>query len=507
MTQNKVEQTTLTGRLQAPPHALLHAEILSPQFHYELKHMLPWYLLIEKVLLVEYGRMGLIEPAAVIEIGALLDQITPEVLVADPVANMSDIAFALEQYVEQRLKKAVSNWHVDRSRNDFQACAQLMFAREQLFATVEELFPLLQAIDSLAERHREVVMPGYTHYQAAQVISPAFYLSAFSSQLLSTARRLLAVYDDINTCPLGAGAMAGVQLPWDRSNMAQLLGFTAPQPHALIAVASRDWLLQIAGELSQLSVVISRVVTDFISWGSSEYAYIDLPDELSGISSAMPQKKNFPIFERIRGKTAHISAFAIDFLLGQRNTPYTNLVEVSKEASSQFHTICTTTQTVLRLLTIVIERLSFCEARMKTACQREHLSAFTLANLLTLEAGIPYRKAQTIVGRYIVQALEQELDPWQIDSELLRLTSRHYGYELTLADATLQAACQSDLHLQSKTSAGSTHPQAVRELLAHQRESLAYLQAAWLQRRTYLKDCYQDLNRQLVNRGEEIEEC
>src|SRR3954471_20289762 len=97
MEQDKSVPMALTGRISASPSMLLHEEILGPQFHYELRYLLPWYLLIEKVLLVEYRRMNLIEPAAVGEIGTLLDQITSETLVANPTTNMSDIAFAIER--------------------------------------------------------------------------------------------------------------------------------------------------------------------------------------------------------------------------------------------------------------------------------------------------------------------------------------------------------------------------------------------------------------------------
>ena len=95
------KQVTLTGRIQATPDALLQDLLLNPQFTYELHHLLNWYILIEKVQLLEYERLGLLGREAVVAISTLLDQITPQTLLADPQINMADMAFAIEQYVER----------------------------------------------------------------------------------------------------------------------------------------------------------------------------------------------------------------------------------------------------------------------------------------------------------------------------------------------------------------------------------------------------------------------
>jgi len=494
MSLREDREQTLTGRIQAGPSALVHDEVLAAQFDYELRYLLRWYILIERVLLLEYERMGLLEREAVIDIGTVLGRVTREAITADPEVNMSDIAFAIEQYVACRLQGAVGAWHVDRSRNDFQACAQFLFGRDQLFGIVDDLSAFFRAVHRSARNVTEMVMPGYTQYQPAQVISPGFYLAALSEQALSTLRSLLETYDGINVCPLGAGAMAGQELPWDRARMAKLLGCRAPQRHALVAVASREWLLRIAGELSILSVSLSRFVTDLIYWASGECRFIDLPDELSGISSVMPQKKNFPILERIRGRTGHVSAFYVDFLLGQRNTPYTNLVEVSKEAGSHLITLFTAMQSVLRLFTVTIEHMRFQEDRMRAACEREYLGGLTLANLLTLHEGIPYRTSQVIIGRYIVAAMKRQLEPRNIDRSLLKLACQQYGYDVHLSNEMFNFAFDVDQNLRAKTSLGSTQPHAVRQLLTLQAEEMNRVCSKWKRRRADVEDTYRRLN-------------
>ncbi len=490
---HKVKEAQLTGRIAASPDTFLHEEILAPQFNYELQHLLPYYILIEKVLLLEYSRMKLLSKTSVTDIGRILDQITPAGLVPDPTVNMSDIAFAIEQFVEKRLDSEVYAWHVDRSRNDYQACAQLMFGRELLLELIEALSTFIQATHALAIKHTTYVMPGYTHYQAAQVITPGFYLAALCEETLNASRRLLSLFHEINVCPLGSGAMAGQYLQWDRSHMANLLGFEASQRHALVSVASRSWLLRLAGEVSTFSAVLSRFFTDFICWSSSEYGFIDFPDELSGISSAMPQKKNFSLLERIRGKTAHISAYYTDILMGQRNTPYTNLVETSKEAGSNMYPLFKTMQSICKLSTIIMERVQFRTDRMQEVCRQQYLEGFTLANYLTLHEHIPYRKAQVIVGHYIAAALEQHRQPWQIDETSLRQLALSAGYPVNLSREVLQSIFTSECELYSKQSVGSTHPEHMQALLLSQLEELQHLQADWSRQRTNIEKADQNV--------------
>ncbi|GHB56794.1 hypothetical protein GCM10010347_28650 [Streptomyces cirratus] len=487
----------LSGRIRSGPSELLHDEVLAPQFRFESRHLLHHYAAIEKTLTAEYARMGLVTADEARDIATLLDGVGADTLTAEPGANMSDIAFALERHVEAGLPRPVVRWHVDRSRNDLQACAQVMYGRDQLTRFADALLELADVTVELAGATCDMPMPGYTHFQAAQVITPGFHLAAVAEHLLHTQRRLVQTYDGIDACPLGAGAMAGQELPWDRDRMARLLGFSRPQPHALTAVASRRWSAELTAELSLLGTALSRFTTDLLTWGSSEYGFIELPDELSGISSAMPQKKNYPVLERIRGRTAHLTAFHLDVLLGQRNTPFCNLVEVSKEAGTHLLNAFDSAHGTVRLLTEVLRRLGFRPATMRAACEREFLGGFNLANALTLTGQVPWRTAQVIAGRYVVLAAAAGAAPAPGRPDLLAGAAAEHGVALTAPEALLAAAFDVDLGLRRMVSAGSARPASVRELLRAQREELALLRTDWARRARAVRAAAEETDRAL----------
>jgi argininosuccinate lyase len=474
---------TLTGRIDGVPGDVWNEEVLAPQFAYEAEHLLRHYVAIEKVLLLEYLRMGLVDAQNAVAIGRRLDSVDAEAVRADPKENMSDISFAIERHVTAGPVEPFAAWHVDRSRNDLQVCAQLMSARERLADTAGDVVDFGLAVLHLAAGCVDLPMPGYTHAQAAQIITPGFYLAALASETLATARRLLAAYDDIDACPLGSGAMAGQELGWDRERMALLLGFARPQPHALVAVASRGWALALASESANFAITLSRFMTDLMAWGGSEYGFLDLPDSLSGISAAMPQKKNFPVLERIRGRCAHVAGLAFDLGQGQRNTAYTNTVEVSKEAGGRLREQADALRSTLRLALAVVHSLSFRADRMREACQNEYLGGFSLANQLTLRHGVPWRTAQVIAGRYVKEAIARGLTPQTPDGDLLESIAVDAGHRLGATGAVLATALSVDEGLRAKSSAGSTHPDSVAVMLEEFAEGFQRCRDQWSTRR------------------------
>jgi argininosuccinate lyase len=453
----------LTGRTTSPPGDILRAEVLEPQFDQDVEYLLPYLLQVEKVLLTEYERLGVLDTAAVRAIVAALDEIAVQGLTPDPWANLSDLALAVERRITTTLE--VPAWHVDRSRNDLQATAQLMNGRVRTLEAVQDLLGCAAAALPLAARYVGDVLPGYTHLQAAQVITPAFFVTAITEHLLHSARRLLATYDGFDLCPLGSGALAGQELDWDRHRMAALLGFAGPHPHALVAVASRSWLVELSAECSILAVGLSRLLTDLMTWAGSEHGLLELPDDLAGISSAMPQKKNYPILERIRGRTAHLAAWHLDVVMAQRNTPYSNSVEVSKESSTQLDPALRSLRSLLRLFTEVLERAIFRTDRARARCNDEYLGGFSLANRLTLDHGLPWRDAQVVAGRYAVAALARGAAAGDVDGPLLAELAREHGCHVADAESVLRDAFDLDAELMRRQSAGSANPDQVRLLL------------------------------------------
>ncbi|WP_326641100.1 lyase family protein [Streptosporangium sp. NBC_01755] len=487
----------LTGRISAGPDELVRREVLRPQLEFEAEHLLPGYLRLEQVLLLEYHRMGLLSTIDVATIAPVLSELDSETVRNLADAAMSDIAFTIERYAIERIGDIAPAWHVDRSRNDLQATAQAIYGRDRVLDTVDDLIGLGRAAHQLACREIDTMMPGYTHSQPAQVASAGFYFSAMSAQVLHSLHRMDTVYASVDTSPMGAGAMTGGELDWDRTRMARLLGFSSGDGHALIGVATRDWALEATAELCLIGVSLSRFATDLLTWSGAGYGFIDLPDEFSGISSAMPQKKNFPVLERLRGRTAQLAAGFVGVVLGQRATPFSNTIEVSKEAGTHVPLVFDQAGSVLRLFTAVLAGLRLRTDRLREVCETEYLGGLSLANRLCLDAGVPWRTAQVIAGRYIVAAVDRGLTPAEPDAVLLEQVGRDAGFEVTDAERLLTQAFDVDKALSAKRTTGSASGQSVRAMLNQQAADFDLVQQRWTARRRRITAAYATTDRLL----------
>ncbi|XKK38572.1 lyase family protein [Nocardiopsis sp. ARC36] len=203
----------LSGRVTEAPGEIVHDEVLEPQFSFEAAHYLRFYVLVEKVLLLEYERMGLLGREETAGIAEILHGMSAADLTAAAGENLSDIAFAMERVITRQIADLPPAWHVDRSRNDLQACAQLLFGREMLARSADGLVGLVRTLHARIPSLVDLPMPGYTHMQAAQVVSPGFHLAAMADQVLRSLTRLGQVYDGMDASPLGAGAMSGRSSP------------------------------------------------------------------------------------------------------------------------------------------------------------------------------------------------------------------------------------------------------------------------------------------------------
>jgi argininosuccinate lyase len=456
----------VTGRVGKSPHDLYISKVLKPQFDYELDHYLHHYISIEKVLLQSYEKMELLGKNEITEIITILNNMEKKSLSILSGGNLTDIALTIERYVNQKSENEITNWHLDRSRNDYQACAQLMYGREKWLELIDKMFHLNEEILEKAAKYFSHKMPGYTHYQSAQVINISFYLTAVSEHILASVKKMIQVLETMNgRCPLGSGAMSGQELPWDCDFMADLLGFTSYTGHALAGVASRDWVLEMGECLSYLGTNLSRFLTDFLMWGSSEQQFITFPDELSGISSSMPQKRNFPLLERARGKTSHLIGSYIDILLGQRNTTYSNLVEVSKESNKSLPLLLNNADDLLDLVILIFRYMEFNVDKTETRCSEEFFGGFSLANQLTIKNEIPYRAAQVIAGKFITYYIENNRKPHEVSSVLLTSICKDEGFVNSITTQELLEIFDFRKEIDRKITRGSTNDASVMKII------------------------------------------
>lgn len=296
--------------------------------------------------------------------------------------------------------------HTGRSRNDLKATVTTMRLRTWALDLIAEAVRLQLVLLSRARAHRDVVMPVYTHFQAAMPMTYGHYLTGVALALSRDTRATMEALSGLSACPMGAGAVAGCDLPINAGRVAALLGFDQPPIHAMDAVASRDVVLRLLAAVSCMSVTLGRLATDLQLWSTEEFGFVAFPDRLVGGSSAMPQKRNAFLLEHVKAKAAIGIGAWTAAATAMKSTPFTNTVEVGTEAVAAadpgFHAV----RDSVLLCQLLVSGARPQPGRMALRAGQAFVTATGMANRLT-RYGVPFRTAHVLVGDAVRRAVQE----------------------------------------------------------------------------------------------------
>jgi argininosuccinate lyase len=311
-----------------------------------------------------------------------------------------------EGYLIERLGAEVGGvLHSGRSRNDLKATITAMRLRAWTLGFVAQAARLQAVLLSRARSYQQVVMPAYTHFQAAMPVSYGYYLLGVAIAAGREIDAVRAAAAGLRTCPLGAGAAAGTDLPIDPARTARLLGFAEPVRHALDAVASRDTALRLLGAAAGLAVLTSRLAADFQLWSTAEFGFITFPDRLAGGSSAMPQKRNAFLLEHVKAKPAQAVGAWAGAASAMAATPFTNSIEVGTEALASLWPGLRAAEEAVLLSQVLVSGARPVRERMLERTRSGFTTATAVANRLVRQ-GTPFRTAHHMVGEAVRRASE-----------------------------------------------------------------------------------------------------
>ncbi|NWQ44459.1 argininosuccinate lyase [Bacillus sp. EB106-08-02-XG196] len=316
-----------------------------------------------------------------------------------------DIHSFVEMNLTQRIGETGKKLHTARSRNDQVAVDMRLYAKN---TAQEVLISLQQLIHSLNEKaaNNNVIMPGYTHLQRAQVVTFSHHLGAYAQMFSRDKKRIENAIEILDENPLGCGALAGTTHNIDRGITTNLLGFSKPVDNFLDGVSDRDYLLELMSSFSIIMMHLSRLSEELILWSSQEFKFIEMDDAYSTGSSIMPQKKNPDAAELIRGKTGRVYGSLFSLLTTLKGLPLTYNKDM-QEDKEQFFDALDTVMDCLEIMAKMIDTLHVKEENMKAAIKAGFLNATEVADYL-VGKGTPFRDAHEIVGKIIIYCEDQK---------------------------------------------------------------------------------------------------
>ncbi len=352
------------------------------------------------------ARQGIISKREEKSIICALQEIHRDIALGEAVFNPGDedIHMAVERLLIERIGDAGGKLHTGRSRNDQVALDLRLYLREEIKEIQVRIEALQGVLLALAKEEKDTILPGYTHLQKAQPVLLAHWFLAYWEMLNRDAGRLWDCQKRVNVLPLGVAALAGTSLPLDRAYTAKLLSFPYVSQNSLDTVADRDFVAEFIFCASLLMMHLSRLCEDLILWMSDEFRFIEIGDAFTTGSSIMPQKKNPDVAELIRGKTARVYGNLVALLTLLKGLPMSYNRDLQEDKEPLFDTVDTVT-TCLRVLTKMMQNISFNRERMLAQAGRGFSTATDIAEYLVIK-GIPFRDAHGIVGRIVRYCLD-----------------------------------------------------------------------------------------------------
>lgn len=395
-------------------------------------------------------------------LSALLDAASADAGYFDG-SDAEDVHSFIEMKLIEMIGDAGRKVHTGRSRNDQVATAFRLWLRDETDAISGYIRDLQLALVGLADRHKDAILPGYTHLQRAQPVLFAHWCLAYFEMLRRDRERLTDARKRINIMPLGSGALAGTGFAIDRDAVAAELGFDGISANSLDAVSDRDFAVEFTSACSLIMVHLSRLAEDLILYCSTEFGFVTLSDAVSSGSSLMPQKKNPDALELLRGKAGRVFGHNMSLLAMLKGLPLAYNKDMQEDKLAVFDTV-DTVQICLRGAAIVLENATVNEETTLAAATSGFLNATELADYL-VKNGVPFRTAHETVGRIVLFAIEQ-------GKELDELTIEALREFLPEIDEDVFNALSIESTLAAKNTVGGTSPERVVTALSAAKEYL-----------------------------------
>ena len=336
--------------------------------------------------------------------GILKDVEEGTLLITD---EYEDIHSFVEANLIDRIGDVGKKLHTGRSRNDQVALDMKLYTRDEILEVDHLLRELLEVLLKMMKEHTATFMPGFTHLQKAQPITLAHHLGAYFELFKRDRQRMKDIYERMNYCPLGSGALAGTTYPLDREYTASLLDFYGPTLNSMDSVADRDYLIEFLSALSTIMMHLSRFSEEVIIWNSNEYQFVEIDDAYSTGSSIMPQKKNPDIAELVRGKTGRVYGALTSLLTTMKGIPLAYNKDMQEDKELTFDAI-DTTKGCLALFTGMIKTMNFRKDRMEESAKHGFTNATDAADYL-VKHGVPFRDAHGIVGQLVLYCIDRKI--------------------------------------------------------------------------------------------------
>ena len=377
--------------------------------------------------------------------------------------SLEDIHMHIEQALIERLGDVGRKLHTARSRNDQVSTDLRLWTRDAIDALDGRLADVQRAFVGRCDEDSETILPAYTHLQRAQPVLAAHYWLAYCEKFQRDRERLADCRKRVNLCSLGTAALAGTSLPINRDDVAHRLGFDGITANSLDTSSDRDFVVEFAFVLSLIACHLSTWAEEWILWSTTEFGFLQLPQEFCTGSSIMPQKVNPDVLELTRGKSARVVGNLQSLLVLIKGLPLAYNRDLQEDKLPLFDSF-DTVRDALELAAPLVAGAKLNSEAINARLEHGYLDATTLMEYL-IQRGVPQRIAHHLVGELVALAMKQNKALNQLSLD--ELVEAHEAIDQSVFDVLGAVNAVAAFR-----SVGSTSPSEVQRQVAAWKERL-----------------------------------
>ncbi len=358
--------------------------------------------------------------------------------------------------------------HTARSRNDIDVTIYRLHLRQDTLKLLRSAMDLRRNLLDLAAQHHETLIPAYTHTQPAQPSTLAHFLLAMAENLRRDIKRHQRGFENMNFCPLGAGAITTTGFPINRHRVAELLGFAAPTVNSYASIASVDYFTETLGATAALLINIGKFAQEFLLMASMEFNVIRLPDSYVQGSSIMPQKRNPVALEHIRAIGSKALGQCLGVMTSVHNTPFGDINDVEDDLQPLIYNAMRDANRSVALFAGTLQSATFNLETLRRRASENFITVTELADTIVRREDLSFRISHKIVGNCVKAALAQNRE---ITHEILQNVSKEVlGREISMTETELAETLSPENFVAIRTIYGGTAPEETRRALGVERE-------------------------------------
>lgn len=390
--------------------------------------------------------------------------------------------------IEAKVIKKIGNdgyfMHTARSRNDQVMTCELLYLKEEILSLTKKLLDLQGTLLQCSTDNISTIISGYTHMQPAKPTTFGQWCLSYYDMFDKSLESIQYVFKKYDRCPLGAVESYGTSWNIDRAYVADLLAFSKVWEIPQEAISSRGFpQLATLDVLKDIALVISKIASDLLLFTTFEYGYISLSDatavQMGSVtgSSIMPQKKNPDVLELLRSVAPQVIGYGsivANLLAGLPMGYNRDTREIKEYIELGFSKI----EDALEILTNVLHTMQINKEKMLQNVAANYSLSTDLADYLSQEKKLPYRKIYKLVGEIVKEKITKKESLIHLSAkELLDLGAR-IDLRFQLSDKELKTVLNPLEAVIKRKHRGGASPEVMKEMITR-RKYLSVSHAKW----------------------------